>query len=285
MKQAILITAYKDLDFLSEIISYFDDDFYFFIHIDKKCKEDTSGLNHFNQVYVYHNYHIEWGGSNHLMAILLLIREAYKKHEYEYFHLITGSDFPVKPLSAFKDFFEKHQNENFMEYFPLPRDSWGEDGGLKRIRYYWFGLNWVDVRGRFWELIRLSLRIQKKLKINRKFRYFNGKLWAGGTYWSLSEHAIETFIRFVDENPRYIRRFRFTSIGEEIFLQTVLLNLGMPVTNNYLRYIDWGEDGANPVMLSEKDYDRVMASDCFFARKFDKIKSAKLINKIKSAGL
>lgn len=285
MKQAILITAYKDLDFLSEIISYFDDDFYFFIHIDKKCKEDTSGLNHFNQVYVYHNYHIEWGGSNHLMAILLLIREAYKKHEYEYFHLITGSDFPVKPLSAFKDFFEKHQNENFMEYFPLPRDSWGEDGGLKRIRYYWFGLNWVDVRGRFWELIRLSLRIQKKLKINRKFRYFNGKLWAGGTYWSLSEHAIEAFIRFVDENPRYIRRFRCTSIGEEIFLQTVLLNLDVLVTNNYLRYIDWGEDGANPVTLTEEDYDRILESDCFFARKFDKINSATLIDKIKSAGL
>ena len=285
MKQAILITAYKDLDFLSEIISYFDDDFSFFIHIDKKCKEDISELSHFKHAYLYQNYHIEWGGSNHLMAILLLIREAYKKHEYEYFHLITGSDFPVKPLSAFKDFFEKHQNENFMEYFPLPRDSWGEDGGLKRIRYYWFGLNWVDVRGRFWELIRLSLRIQKKLKINRKFRYFNGKLWAGGTYWSLSEHAIEAFIRFVDENPRYIRRFRCTSIGEEIFLQTVLLNLGMPVTNNYLRYIDWGEDGANPVTLTEKDYDRIMSSDCFFARKFDKIKSAKLINKIKSAGL
>jgi hypothetical protein len=65
----------------------------------------------------------------------------------------------------------------------------------------------------------------------------------------------------------------------------VLLNLDVPVTNNYLRYIDWGEDGANPVTLTEKDYDRILESDCFFARKFDKINSATLIDKIKSAGL
>lgn len=285
MKQAILITAYKDLDFLKEVISFFDDDFAFFIHIDKKCKEDIAGLSQIKKVYLFNNYHIEWGGSNHLMAILMLIREAYKRNEYAYFHLITGSDFPVKPLAEFKDFFEKHKNENFMEYFSLPRASWGEDGGLKRIRYYWFGLNRVDVRGRFRELIRLSLRIQKKLKINRKFRYFDGKLWAGGTYWSLSHNALETFIRFIDENPGYIRRFRCTSIGEEIFLQTVLLNLEVPVTNNYLRYIDWGKDGANPVTLTENDYEHIVASDCFFARKFDKIKSATLINKIKSSGL
>ncbi len=285
MKQAILITAYKDLDFLKEIVDFFDDDFTFFIHIDKKCKEDITALSQINNVFLFNNYHIEWGGSNHLMAILLLMKEAYKRNEYAYFHLITGSDFPVKPLAEFKDFFEKHKNENFMEYFPLPRESWGEDGGLKRIRYYWVGLNRVDVRGRFWELIRLSLRIQKKLKINRKFPFFDGKLWAGGTYWSLSRKAVETFIRFVDENPGYIRRFRCTSIGEEIFLQTVLLNLDVPVTNNYLRYIDWGEDGANPVTLTEKDYDRILESDCFFARKFDKINSATLIEKIKSAGL
>jgi len=281
MKQAILITAYKDLDFLTEIISCFDDDFSFFIHIDKKCKEDTTVLTNFSTVYLYNQYHIEWGGSNHLMAILLLMREAYKMNKFEYFHLITGSDYPVKPLATFKSFFETHRNENFMEYFPLPRESWGKDGGLKRIQYFWFGLNRMDIRGRIWELIRFSIRIQRKLNINRKFKYFDGKLWAGGTYWSLSLNAVDTFISFTDKNPGYIRRFKCTSIAEEIFLQTVLLNLGVPVTNNYLRYIDWGEDGANPITLTDKDFDCIMESDCFFARKFDKIKSAGLIDKIK----
>lgn len=65
MKQAILITAYKDLDFLTEIISCFDDDFSFFIHLDRKCKENTEILTNFKNVYLYNNYHIEWGGSNH----------------------------------------------------------------------------------------------------------------------------------------------------------------------------------------------------------------------------
>jgi hypothetical protein len=283
MKQAILITAYKDLDFITKVISFFDDDFTFFIHIDKKCKEDFSVFEKYKNVFLYNKYRIEWGGSNHLMAILLLIQEAHKIQTFDYYHLITGSDYPVKPLSEFKAFFEAHKNENFMEYFQLPRKSWGEDGGLRRIQYFWFGLNSVDVRGKFWELIRTSLRIQKKLKLKRKFGFFDGRLWAGGTYWSLSKNAIDVFISFIDNNPAYIPRFRCTSIAEEIFMQTVLLNSGVSVNNNYLRYIDWGEDGANPVTLTEKDFDKIMSSDCFFARKFDTKISGELLEKLKES--
>jgi len=281
MKQAILITAYKDLDFITQVISVFDDDFTFFIHIDKKCKEDFTVFSKYKNVFLFNKYRIEWGGSNHLMAILLLIKEAHKTGQFDYYHLITGSDYPIKPLSEFKAFFEVHKNENFMEYFQLPRKNWGDDGGLKRIQYFWFGLNSVDVRGKYWELIRTSLRIQKKLKLKRKFGFFDGKLWAGGTYWSLSKNAIDVFMSYVENNPAFIRRFRCTSIAEEIFMQTVLLNSGVSVNNNFLRYIDWGEDGANPVTLTEKDYDKIMSSDCFFARKFDRKISGKLLEKIK----
>lgn len=280
MKQAILITAYKDLDFITRIISVFDDCFTFFIHVDKKCKEDNSVLLKYKNVFLYNKYRIEWGGSNHLMAILLLINEAHKTGQFEYFHLITGSDYPIKPLSEFKSFFEMHKNENYMEYFQLPRKNWGEDGGLKRIQYFWFGLNRVDVRGKCWELIRTSLRVQKKLRLKRKFGFFDEKLWAGGTYWSLSKGAIEAFVVFIEKNPDYIRRFRCTSIAEEIFMQTVLINLNIPVNNNFLRYIDWGEDGANPVTLTEKDFNKIINSDSFFARKLDSKISEKLLEKI-----
>ena len=36
MKQAILITAYKNFNHLIDLIDFFDDDFEIFIHIDKK---------------------------------------------------------------------------------------------------------------------------------------------------------------------------------------------------------------------------------------------------------
>ena len=37
MRQAILITAYRDLTQLKQLVEYFDDDFELYIHLDKKC--------------------------------------------------------------------------------------------------------------------------------------------------------------------------------------------------------------------------------------------------------
>jgi len=42
MKQAILVTAYQNLTFMSRLLDYFDDDFDCYIHLDKTCKEDFS---------------------------------------------------------------------------------------------------------------------------------------------------------------------------------------------------------------------------------------------------
>jgi hypothetical protein len=131
MKQALLITAYKDLPFLSLLLDYFDEDFDFYIHIDRKCKENDTFLKKDPRVHIYKKYQIEWGGSNHIFAIVLLIQEACKTQKYGYFHLITGSDLPVKPLSVFKQFFEEHRQDNFIEYFKLPQLNWGYDGGYK----------------------------------------------------------------------------------------------------------------------------------------------------------
>ncbi|KAA6348118.1 hypothetical protein EZS27_004467 [termite gut metagenome] len=107
MKQAILITAYKNLDFISNIIEHFDEYFDFYIHIDKKCKEDSSIFDKYNQVYVFKQYRIQWGGLNHCKAIFLLMSKAFEKR-YGFYHLITGSDYPIKSLNEFKTFFEKY---------------------------------------------------------------------------------------------------------------------------------------------------------------------------------
>lgn len=278
MKQAILITAYRDLKFICSIIEYFDndDDFEFYIHIDRKCREDSSVFSKYKHVYVYSCYKIVWGSVNHSKAILYLMQKALKGNA-EFFHLITGSDYPVKKLSEFKSFFEKHRLDNFIEYFPLPRKSWGNEGGLERIKYYWIRSNSSRVQGA--KFVRLFLRLQKKINISRKFKYFDGNIWGGGTYWSLSQKAVKIVVNYTAEHPGYMRRFKYTSISEEIFIQTILKNtINIQLTNDYLRYIDWGKGGFAPIVLTEEDYSSIVNSNCFFARKFDKTISSKLIN-------
>lgn len=277
MKQAILITAYKDIRHLERLVDYFDEDFEIFIHIDKKCQEDYHVLEKRCGVRIYDQYKIAWGDLNHLKAILLLMQEAYKQKDLEYFHLITGSDYPVKPLTAFKDFCENHRHDNYVEHFPLPHSDWGAEGGLDRIKYYWTRPSYRVKYGRF---IYKTIKMQRKLSVNRRFRFFNGKLYGGGTYWSVSREAVGTALDYLEKNPAYYRRFRMTSIAEEICLPTIWVNMGVPMHNDYKRYIDWGIDGGNPVVLTEKDFDQIMRSQALFARKMASGVSDKLIEMI-----
>lgn len=274
MRQAILITAYRDMPQLERLIRYFDDDFEIFVHVDKKCREGYSGLKSFKNVHLFDQYKIAWGDVNHLKAILLLMREAFEHEDLEYFHCITGSDYPIPSLHDFKCFCEKHRNENYLEYFPLPHEDWGIEGGLNRIKYYWLLPSYRVKQGRW---IEKSIKWQRRLGVNRPFPFFDGHIYGGGTYWSVSRNAMQVALDYLTAHPDYLRRFRMTSIAEEICLPTLWMNSGLPFVNNYMRYIDWGVDGGNPVVLTEKDYDRIKASGALFARKLESGKSDKLI--------
>lgn len=274
MRQAVLITAYKDIPHLERLVNVFDGDFEVFIHIDKKCQEGCRGLENRGNVHLYRRYKVAWGDVNHLKAILLLMKEAFQHNDLEYFHLITGSDYLVKPLTEFKDFCERHRNDNFVEHFPLPHPDWGKEGGLDRIKYYWLQPSYRVKHGRF---IYKTVKLQRTLGVNRGFSFFKGKLYGGGTYWSVSREAVSVALEYMENHPNYLRRFRMTSIAEEICLPTVWVNQGVFLINDYKRYIDWGSDGGNPVVLTEKDYDKIKTSDSLFARKMQSGISDKLI--------
>lgn len=275
MRQAILITAYKDMPMLQKLVDYFDEDFEIFIHLDRQCREDYTPLLQHKFVHIYRRYSVEWGDYKHLLAIVLLMKEAYRHTELEYFHLITGSDYPIMPLALFKAFCEEHRNNNYLEHFPLPHADWGVEGGLNRIQYWWPSPN-MHRSHNAWTTRKL-VNLQRRLGIKRSFKYFDGNLYGGGTYWSVSRKGVGIVLDYLNQHPDYLRRFRMTSIAEEICLPTLWCNSGTPLINNYMRYIDWGNDGANPQVLTEKNYDKIVASGALFARKMQSGISDKLI--------
>ena len=279
MRQAILITAYRDLVQLQRLTEYFDADFEIFIHLDKKCHEKNNELFSKEHVHVSRHYNVEWGDYKHLEAIVTLMRSSFGHTDLEYFHLITGSDWPCLPLKDFKEFCGTHRNNNFVEHFPLPHADWGSEGGLNRIQYWWIRPNTHRSTGAW--LTRRVISLQRKMGIKRSFNYFGGNLYGGGTYWSVSREAVGVALEYMEHHPDYLRRFRWTSIAEEICLPTLWLNSGLSFVNDYKRYIDWGPDGANPQVLTEKDYDKITASGALFARKMESGVSDDLIKLFK----
>ena len=148
MKHAILLLWHKDIEQLKNLIKLFDEDFKFYIHIDKKSiitKEEIGRLKNNQQIAeVYQKYRINWGGFNILKAELLLLQEIVRDNSIGYIHFMSGQDYPIKKLDGIKSFFSKNNGKEFIEYIKLPVKKW-EHGTYDRFVYYrlndWFDYN------------------------------------------------------------------------------------------------------------------------------------------------
>lgn len=285
--QAILITAYKNYSHLKDLINFFDNHFSIYIHIDKKSnitKDQINELkNHSNVYSVSQQYKINWGGINHLKSILELMQQALELKENKCFHLITGHDYPIKTLKELINFEEIGYNQIHMEHHPLPYTPWPE-GGLDRLsRYNMYDL--IDGRSGFNEkLVKGFSKIQKKLGLKRKFYKNFPKLYGGSTYWSMGREAIEYIFKYMNENPKYLNRFKYSFCSEEIYFQTILLNSPLKelVVNNNKRFIIWENRNGNfPANLDNSDLPLIQASDALFARKFEYPISENILREIK----
>ena len=286
MKQAVLITAYRSFDHLIELISFFDDDFYIYIHIDKKNRPQKTLINTIrslkNVVFISSKYKIYWGGLNHLKCYLLLSEEALKKPDIVYFHLISGQDFPIKSLSHFKNIIKEDNLKDYMEFFKLPTPVWkNQNGGLDRIEYY----NLFDVINakKYIKWLWLLVRIQKRIRFSRPVSTSIGELYGGFTWWSLTRNTLQFVIDYTKEKPYFINRMKHTFCPEEMYFQTVIMNseYAKNVVNDNLRYIDWNPDRTgkyetSPAVLDITDFEKVKNSNKLFARKFDSPISDKL---------
>lgn len=286
MKQAILVTAYKNFEHLERIIRHFDDDFVFYIHIDRKSKlpkaEQDMLLGYKRVLFLSRKYKVNWGGFNHLRSILLLCREAIKNEEVEYMHLISGLDFPIKSCAYFKEFMSRNSGKEFLEHFEMPADFWPY-GGMDRITNYnfydWFNGKTEKGLRRIYQLIEL----QRKLRISRGISEKFPKLYGGSTWWTLSAACLKYVIHYIEKRPSYVSRFRFSFCSEEIFFQTILLNSPYKenICNDNLRFVLWEEKNGNyPANLDETDFDAIQESSGLFARKFEYPVSEGLLEKI-----
>ena len=295
MKQAILITAYKDFEQLKDLIREFDKNFNIYIHLDKKStfKEKEINLIRKNDRVKFFDkkYKINWGGINHLKSYLLLAEKALMDVQNTHFHLITGQDYPIKNTEYFKKLLFNNTEDklDYLEYFKMSVSSW-ENGGMDRLVYYNFYdlFNFKSFFGK--KCIHLILKIQKKLNFKRSIK-FTEQLYGGSTYWTLSRNTLQFVIDFTKQNPVFFKRFKYTSCAEEIYFQTVIMNseFSKNVINDNLRFIDWNKgEGYSPAYLEENDYETIVASNKLFARKIDSTKKKlkqMLINHIKNADL
>ena len=165
MKQAYLITAYKNFDELYELAEILSKTAYVFIHVDEKSREitdaDVEKLNWLPGCEAIREYRIVWGGFAHVQAIVKLMAMALSKEDVSYMHLLTGEDFPLLTPEQLDEKFLT-SDQIFMDYLTpeqLPETV------TKRYQYY----NWFtdqNVKNKvLWQLQNMTVKVQKKAGI------------------------------------------------------------------------------------------------------------------------
>ena len=147
MKHCVLITPYKDAPQINRLNSRTPEDWGIFIHLDKKSEIKDGDID--SRAIGVKRRNIYWGSFAHVEAFLDMMRMAAEDSRgFDYFHLITGQDYPACDLKKADERIE--EGRIYMEHKPLPRSEWEcWDGGFQFYRYKTFA-RWTDTRRPIW---------------------------------------------------------------------------------------------------------------------------------------
>lgn len=118
LRHAFLMMVHKEPELFGRIVHVLAGvNHHFFVHIDKKVSDiepyreavkDVPNVTFTDRISVYH------GGVSQIYCELLLYGAAYSAaHRMDYFHLISGQDYPLRSNEQFDDFFEHHAGMSF----------------------------------------------------------------------------------------------------------------------------------------------------------------------------
>ena len=258
-KHAFLIIAHNEYDILKRLVALLDDeraDIY--IHIDKKSEMPEKIETTKSNLIFVPRLKVYWGDSSQIKCELGLLKAATEKAQYDYYHLLSGSELLLVSNEKLYKFFDDNYGYNFIGFDPR-FDSEGSE--IDKVKYYH-----LFNRAKHSLPKRITLSVQKKLKVNR-LKNVDFKIYKGSNWISITDE----FARYVLSKRNFIRKhFGFTCCGDEIFIHTLLMNSGFKdKIKNPMRYIDWSIAGsASPKTLTMDDLNKIYSSGNLFARKF-----------------
>lgn len=275
MKHAILIMAHKDVGLLCHLIEYFQEGCDVFIHLDKKVgwgHDIIEFLKGYRQVRLVSTEHeVNWGGTSVLESELSLLQTAYGYDAYDYFHLISGQDYPVKPLSYFLDFFERNKGKEFLQWIHIPSPRW-ERNTYRRFQYFYpYDMAQGRENPRAWVSDQVAIQMKKGIK--RPIPDEFDVLYGSSQWFSITQKAAKVLLEYTREHPKFYNRLWMTFAPEECYVATVLLNKldQNDINQGNCRFIRWRyENGNRPANLGIEHFRHLLGDDLLFARKIDR---------------
>lgn len=260
-KHAYLIMAHKVDRILVTLIKMLDDnqnDIY--IHFDLKSKDNIELLKDIvtqSKLIFTKRIKVYWSHISQCQAMYILWETAYSQGLYQYYHLISGVDLPIKTKHEIREFFNKHQGQNFIGFSSnLIPDKYN----YHYIHPKYHGLNWLQNI-----IIKFEKTIGVKNDLFSKYTLKRGCNWS-----SLTEDAVKVLL---EKKEEFLKGLHHTNCPDECIIQTILYNSDLKDTiysiddefESCMRLIDWVR--GKPYTWTIDDFDEIKVSDKIFARK------------------
>ena len=261
VKHAYLILAHNQFELLKMLLSALDDPRNdIFIHFDKKVRNVPRLTTSSSRLVVLDDrVNVLWGDVSQIKAEYALYKRACKEGPYAYYHLISGTHFPLMSQDDIHSFFASLAGTCVMRFEPLSEDEVRMRFGLR----HFFLRHLVDRRKAVNRLYhfgwRAMLAIQKKLGIGRDTSFIKGK---ASQWCSLTQQAVDLI---VDEEKAALKRFRRSFCCDEFFVRSVIDGKVDVVDDSRICYVKF--EHTTPRIFTLKDYDELKSSGAFFARK------------------
>lgn len=244
---------------------------YIYIHLDKKTpisnsqKQSISDSVKASRVEWVDRIKVSWAGYSQIKAELILLKAATKTY-HQYYHLISGADLPIKTQDEMHAYFDKRSGTEFIS---VEESSAKGYDVMPRIGQYHFlqdkiGRNLGIAVAVLERVERLSLRVQKAFRIDRTKK--DPIIYKGANWFSITHDMA----KYVISRQRDIAAiFSFGIAVDELFVQTLAMSSPyvQHINRDCKRLIDW--ERGNPYTWRKEDFQEIMDSDAFWARKFD----------------
>lgn len=260
-RHAYLIIAHNNFLALQCLLNALDDernDVY--IHIDGAVKQIPElRCSKSNLIIIPNRIRVHWGHVSQIKVEFLLFATALETGNYEYFHLISGTHFPLHNQDTIHDFFNNLGGKSVVS-----PQYWTHEDVLYKIGLKHFFLAHANSAGLFSHICnilwRLSMRLQHKSQ-KRAHRLFHGKF---SQWLSLSRHDLECILPYKQE---VLREFKYSFCADELFMPYIFHKANIkPFEFDKLLFQDFV--GASPKNIVADDFSSLMNSGYMFARKF-----------------
>lgn len=264
MNLAYVITAHKNARQFRRLLNViYEPSNTYVTHVDRKAPGDVHKVaqtfsNEHSNVHAIPGESIIWGSWNLARAQIRAMAEALRaSRDWQYCLNLTAQDYPLRSQQEISHALSTAPTDaNYLEVLEFANAS---PGPRKRLEYFWFP--W---RG--------------KLRKGPRRRPPKFEVFWGSNYFAFTRAACEHLV--ASKISRQMQNyFRWSLCSDELIFQNVLMH--SPLRDTMISKIHhqlvWA-GGSHPKTFTIADRDELLASDAWFARKFDDTVDAKILD-------